>query len=71
MFSIRTWTTAPRETSAPSMVPSQTIGELALIRLMMQVWLSRKSAPNNSFAISTVSAARSGWVTEPMNGLSL
>ena len=52
------------------MVPSHTIGELALIRLVMTVFFSRKSAPNTIFAISTVSAARSGWVTEPMNGLS-
>jgi hypothetical protein len=52
------------------MVPSQTIGELALMRLVMTVFLATKSAPNRIFAISTVSSARSGAVTEPMNGLS-
>ena len=52
------------------MVPSQTIGELALIRLVMTVFLSTNSAPKVRRAISTVSRARSGWVTEPMKGLS-
>ena len=52
------------------MVPSQTIGELALMRLVMTVFSLTKSAPKAIFAISTVSCARSGWVTEPMNGLS-
>ena len=32
---------------------------------------SSHSPPNRIFAISTVSAARSGWVTEPMKHLSL
>jgi hypothetical protein len=32
---------------------------------------SRASPPNAIFAISTLSAARSGCVTEPMNALSL
>ena len=58
------------------MVESNVIGELALIRLTSTVLGrplagSMKSAPNRIFAISTVSAARSGCVTEPMNGLSL
>ena len=53
------------------MVPSQTIGELALISEVMTVLVSRNFSPNTIFAISTVSAARSGAVTEPMNGLSL
>ena len=52
------------------MVASQVIGELALIRLINTVLVSTKSAPNRIFAISTVSSARSGAVTEPMNGLS-
>ena len=32
---------------------------------------SRSSSPNRICVISTVSRARSGWVTEPMYGLSL
>ena len=52
------------------MVPSKTIGELALIRLVMTVFWSRKSLPNRISHIATESAARSGCVTEPMNGLS-
>ena len=51
-------------------------GELALMRLMMQVrglplTGSRNSSPKRIFVISTVSVARSGAVTEPMYGLSL
>ena len=58
------------------MVASQVRGELALIRLMMQVRGlplagSRNSSPKRILVISTVSCARSGWVTEPMYGLSL
>ena len=58
------------------MVSSKVIGELALIRLMTvvrgrPVAGSIASSPNRIFAISTVSRARSGCVTEPMNGLSL
>ena len=52
------------------MVASKVIGELALIRLTETQLVSTTSAPNRIFAISTVSAARSGCVTEPMNGLS-
>ncbi len=52
------------------MVASHTSGELALMRLKTTVWSSRKSRPNTMRAISTVSRARSGRVTEPMNGLS-
>ena len=52
------------------MVASKVIGELALIRLTMTAWESTTSAPKRIFAISTESAARSGCVTEPMNGLS-
>jgi hypothetical protein len=36
----------------------------------MTVFSSRKSAPKRMRAIETVSSARSGCVTEPMNGLS-
>ena len=55
---------------------SKVIGELALIRLMITVFGlpvagSMYSSPNRIFAISTESCARSGCVTEPMNGLSL
>ena len=41
------------------------------MRLRITVWSSRYGAPNRMRAISTVSRARSGAVTEPMNGLSL
>src|SRR6202040_4196957 len=58
------------------MVESQVRGEFALMRLMMQVRGfavagSVKLSPKRIFVISTVSCARSGWVTEPMYGLSL
>ena len=58
------------------MVESKVIGELALMRLTSTVFGrpvtgSTKFGPNTIFAISTVSAARSGRVTDPMNGLSL
>ena len=36
----------------------------------MTVFWSTKSSPNRILAIATVSSARSGAVTEPMNGLS-
>ena len=52
------------------MVASKVIGELALIRLTMTGLASMTSAPKRIFAISTESSARSGCVTEPMNGLS-
>src|ERR1700733_15562370 len=62
--------------SAPSIVASNVMGELALIRLTTKVLglpvvASRKSSPNRIFVISTVSVARSGCVTDPMYGLSL
>ena len=53
------------------MVPSHTIGELALMRLTSTVLCSTKSSPKTRFIIATLSAARSGAVTEPMSGLSL
>ena len=53
------------------MVASKVMGELALISEVTTVFLRRKSSPNRIFAIATVSSARSGWVTEPMNALSL
>ena len=52
------------------MVASHTSGEFALIRLSSTQSRSSRSAPNRIRAISTVSLARSGWVTDPMNGLS-
>ena len=52
------------------MVPSKTIGELALMRFTTTQFWSTKSDPNRMRHISTVSSARSGAVTEPMNGLS-
>ena len=58
------------------MVSSKVMGEFALIRLMQTVRFlpvagSTKLSPNRRLAISTVSCARSGLVTEPMKGLSL
>ena len=64
------WFACAYALAAPSMVESQTIGEFALIRLRITVCSSMNSAPNTIRAISTVSWARSGWVTDPMNGLS-
>ncbi len=57
------------------MVASKVSGELALIRLITQVRglpvaSSIQRSPNRILAISTVSSARSGWVTEPMKHLS-
>ena len=40
------------------------------MRLKTTVFSSTKSRPKTIRAISTVSCARSGRVTEPMNGLS-
>jgi hypothetical protein len=42
-----------------------------LIRLVITALFSTNSSPNTIFAIATESSARSGRVTEPMNGLSL
>ena len=58
------------------MVASKVIGEFALMRLISTVFGrpvsgSVKSWPKAIFAISTLSAARSGCVTEPMKALSL
>jgi hypothetical protein len=52
------------------MVSSKVMGELALIRLTSTVFWSTKSSPKTSLAMATVSAARSGAVTEPMKGRS-
>ena len=52
------------------MVLSHTIGELALMRLVTTVFDWTNSSPNTISASRTVSSARSGCVTEPMNGLS-
>jgi hypothetical protein len=52
------------------MVESNTSGELALIRLISTQLESTKSSPNTILAMVTESSARSGAVTEPMNGLS-
>ena len=56
--------------SAPSIVASHTKGEFALMRLVMTAFSSTNASPKTIFAIETVSSARSGAVTEPMNGLS-
>ena len=53
------------------MVASKVIGELALIKLVMTVFSSTKSSPKTILAIAIESSARSRWVTDPMNGLSL
>ena len=67
---ITAWFASAYARAAPSIVASQTSGEFALIRLKTTVFCSRKSAPKTIRAISTVSRARCGCVTEPMNGLS-
>ncbi len=54
------WPAAAYTFRAPSIVPSKVIGELALIRLMMQQRLSTVSAPSTIRASSIVSSARSG-----------
>ena len=55
---------------APNIVPSQVIGEFALIKLIITVLLLTNSSPKRILAMSIVSLARSGAVTEPINGLS-
>ena len=52
------------------MVPSKTMGEFALIRLISTQFWSTKSLPKTISAMATESSARSGAVTEPMKGLS-
>ena len=56
--------------SAPSIVSSHVIGEFALISEVAIVLFCTNSSPNRIFAISTVSCARDGAVTDPINGLS-
>ena len=41
------------------------------MRLVSTVLFSTKSSPKTTFIMSTLSAARSGAVTEPMSALSL
>src|SRR3546814_2444963 len=55
-----------RSSDLPSMVSSNTIGELALMRFSVTQLFSTNSSPNSSFAMAIVSSARSGAVTEPM-----
>ena len=64
------WFASAYAFAAPSIVESHTIGELALTSETITVFVSRKSAPNRIRAIATVSSARLGCVTEPMNALS-
>ncbi len=64
------WLARAYTLSAPSMVSSHTSGELQLTSEIITVFWSTKSAPNTSSAMRTASAARSGAVTGPMNGLS-
>ncbi len=52
------------------MTPSNVIGELMLIRLVITVFACTNSCPKRIPAMSTLSCARPGSVTEPMNGLS-
>ena len=52
------------------MLESQTSGELALMRLVITVLSRTNASPNRSSQMRTLSSARSGLVTEPMNGLS-
>ena len=65
------WLAAAYVFNAPVMVASHTNGELTLTLPMITQLLSTTSAPNTMRAISIESAARDGWVTEPMNALSL
>ncbi len=67
---ITAWFASAYARAAPSIVESHTRGEFALMRLNTTTFVSRNSAPKRMRAISTVSRARSGCVTEPMNGLS-
>src|SRR4029079_14151366 len=67
---ITAWLASAYARAAPSIVESHTSGLFALIRLRTYGRCSNASAPNRIRAISTVSRARSGCVTEPMNGLS-
>jgi len=67
---ITAWFASAYARAAPSMVESQTSGELALMRLNTTAFCSTTSAPKTIRAMSTVSRARCGCVTEPMNGLS-
>ncbi len=64
------WLASAYAFAAPSIVESQTIGEFAFASETITVFDSRKSAPKRIRAIATVSSARLGWVTEPMNALS-
>ena len=64
------WFASAYALAAPSIVASHTIGELAFASETMTVFVSRKSAPKRIRAIATVSSARLGCVTEPMNALS-
>ncbi len=64
------WFCSAYTSAAPSMVASHERGELALIRLVKTVRPAR-SPPNATRHSSIESMARSGAVTEPMNGLSL
>jgi hypothetical protein len=52
-------------------VRSHTSGEFTLQLPRITQFSSTKSAPNTMRAISIESRARSSWVTEPMNALSL
>jgi len=64
------WLASAYARAAPSIVASHTSGEFAFASERIAVCSSRKSAPNTIRAIATVSSARAGCVTEPMNGRS-
>ncbi len=67
------WLACAYTRAEPIIAASQTSGEFALTRLSITGCVSRKSSPmplNAIRAMSTLSCARLGWVTEPMNGLS-
>ena len=67
---ITAWFERAYSLRAPNIVPSHVIGELALIKLIITVFSLTNSSPKIIFAISIVSFARSGAVTEPIKGLS-
>ena len=64
------WLARARTLRAPSMTPSHTMGELALISEVITQFWSTKSLPKTISAMATESAERSPAVTEAMNGLS-
>ena len=68
---IHAWLCLAKFSIAPIIIESNVIGEFILIKLVITVFSSTKSFPNNILAISTLSCARLGSVTDPIKGLSV